>query len=101
MAGENVFESLNFCIWVETFTACDTDPAGWEKLDHILSKSAGFPFLRRVEITVILCEGDPEHEDLEEELLDIGMNHFPLLRDRDGLTFLFKVIQENMLYKLL
>jgi len=92
-AGKNVFESLKFRIWVESFTPCDTDPAEWEKIDDILSKSDGFPFLRRVEIAVLLGNNDPIHQELEKDLWDIGKNHFPLLRDCDGLTFLFEVIR--------
>ena len=94
-AGKNVFESLKFCISVESFTPCDTDPAEWEKIDNILSKSDAFPFLRRVEITVLLGNNDPIHQELEKDLWDIGKNHFPLLRDCDGLTFLFEVVRET------
>jgi hypothetical protein len=56
-----------------------------------LSKNDGFPFLRRVEITVRLGNYDPIHQELEEELWDIGRHHFPLLNSCDGLTFVFEV----------
>jgi len=89
-AGKNVLESLKFHIWLEFLNPCDTDPAKWENLDNILSTSDGFPFLRRVEITVNLRD-DPVQRELEKDLLNIGKNHFPSLRARDGLTFLFEV----------
>ena len=89
-SGKNVLESLKFSIWPEFLTLDETDPAEWEILDNILSKSGGFPFLRRVEIVVNLCD-DPVDQELERDLLDIGKNHFPFLRACDGLNFRFAV----------
>ena len=89
-AGKNVLESVNFRIWLEFLNPCDTNPAEWENLDDILSKRDGFPFLRRVEIMVNLGD-ESVHQKLEKDLLDIGKNHFPSLRARDGLTFRFEV----------
>jgi hypothetical protein len=90
-AGKNVLESVKFRIWVDVLTPIDTDPAEWEKLDDILSKRDGFPFLRRVEITVRLGKYDRIHQELEEELWNIGKHHFPLLGSCGGLTFIFEV----------
>jgi hypothetical protein len=91
-AGKNILESLTFSILVELDSDnCITDPADWGKLDNVLSKGGAFPFLRRVEITVVLCGARVGYEWLEERLWDIGRNHFPLLRDCDSLTFLFEV----------
>jgi len=71
-----------------------TDPGEWEILDNILSKSGAFPFLRRVEIRVNLCDhwwGD-EFEDVVEEIEAIKTHHFlPWLRDHDSLVFIFEV----------
>ena len=78
-AGKNVLESLKFRIWVDFLTPIYTDPAEWEKLDDILSKSDGFPFLRRVEITVRLGNYNPIHQELEKELRNRGRRHFPSL----------------------
>jgi hypothetical protein len=90
-AGKNILESLTFYISVELDSSfCNTDRADWGKLDSVLSKGGAFPFLRRVEITVVLWD-DVVNVWLEKHLWDIGMNHFPLLRDCDGLTFLFEV----------
>ena len=74
-------------------TACTTDPPEWEKLDNILAESGAFPFLRRVEITVELCNHDrvDEFKDVVEELKAIGTNHFLWLRNQDSLVFIFDV----------
>lgn len=81
---------LKFHIWVNPNICCNTDPADWGKLDNILSKSGAFPFLRNIEI-VVLRDYCAMHNALEEDFLDIGTNHFPSLRDRDGLTFPFEI----------
>jgi hypothetical protein len=96
--GRNVLESLKFHMTLERYARCNIDRADWEILDKILSKDGGFPFLRRVEITVVLGEDDLVHDELEEDLWDIGTNHFPLLRNCDGLTFLFEVIRGTQDY---
>lgn len=94
-AGRNVLEGLKFHIWVDSDTRCNTDPANWEKLDNILSQSGAFPFLRSVEIVVLQAD-NASYKALEEDLLDIGRNHFPLLKARGGLAFLFEVRKGNM-----
>ncbi|KIM42762.1 hypothetical protein M413DRAFT_10230 [Hebeloma cylindrosporum] len=89
IAGKNVLESLSFHFLISIFPSVrDTDLAEWRKLDSILSKSAAFPFLRRVEITIVLLRLDG---GLEKELRELGTDQFPLLRHCDGLTFLFEV----------
>jgi hypothetical protein len=93
--GKNVLESLKFDIMMERKTPT-TDPAKWEKLDNILSKSGAFPFLRRVEIRVDLWDrhyiyGDDELEDIVEELKALEANNFLWLGGHDSLVFIFEV----------
>lgn len=58
----NVLEDLKFRMSLERHARCKVDREDWGKLDNILSRSSGFPFLRRVEITVVLGEGDIIHD---------------------------------------
>ena len=91
-SGNNVLEALKI-IMGETDTACTTDPGEWEKLDDVLSKGGAFPFLRRVEIKVDLCDhwrGD-EFEDVVEEFEAMEMNNFLWLRGHDSLVLFLRL----------
>lgn len=88
----NVLEALKI-IMGETDTACTTDPGEWEKLDNVLSKGGAFPFPRRVEIKVNLCDhwrGD-EFKDVVEELEAMEMNNLLWLRGHDSLVLLLRL----------
>ncbi|KAF8905781.1 hypothetical protein CPB84DRAFT_565177 [Gymnopilus junonius] len=96
IAGKNVLEVLKIHISVSTNCTCTTDPAVWSRLDEVLSRPNGFPFLWLVEFSVALLYYSFDYTDLQAELEDIGKNCFPWLWENEDIDFSFEVFIEDV-----
>jgi len=93
IAGKNALEQIIINIEIEIDDTCTTDPTKWAQLDDVLSTANGFPFLRRVEVKIVLhCYGSKYVEwALVEDLRAVGDNDFPWLMAASQIKFGFDV----------
>jgi len=96
IAGRNIIEEIILRISIETDRRCTTDASRWNQLDRVLSQGGSFPFLRSVEIKVIIHHWYREVAEFQSRLEEIGTSCFPWLRDNQDVQFNFEVTVEDV-----
>jgi len=96
IAGENIIEDIILRISIETDRRCTTDASRWNQLDRVLSQRGNFPFLRSVEIKVIIHHWYREVAEFQSRLEEIGTSCFPWLRANQDVQFNFEVTVEDV-----
>ncbi|KIM42781.1 hypothetical protein M413DRAFT_10245 [Hebeloma cylindrosporum] len=96
IACKNVLTELFITIEMVTDRACTTDRTKWAQLNRVLSIDNGFPFLRRVEVKIIL--GFPRYDwnilqwEFHRKIMDIGGSQFLWLLASEQINFTFAVV---------
>jgi len=99
IAGQNFLEQIIINIEVEMGETCTTDPSKWAQLDGVLSTANGFPFLRCVEVKIVIpycCRIDHVNEKFVEEIRAVGESGFSWLVAAKQIEFAFDVRLENI-----